>query len=87
MKRHALVLVALRTDDEHIQRRLNAVLGVAATYDQPPNTEPHVYAKPVDDLVPADLDGLAAFIGWDGVRRLNLGADVANGYLNTAVQT
>jgi hypothetical protein len=75
---HALVIVALRTDDEHIKRRLDTILACAASYENPPDTSPCVFAMPVGELVASDLDRLAEFIGWDGVRGLNLGADVVS---------
>jgi hypothetical protein len=73
---NALVIVALRTTDRHIQRRLETALSIAATYDTPPNTAPCVFAKPVGELVASDLDRLAEFMGWPAIRDLNLGVDV-----------
>ena len=79
MPEHALVLVALRTEDEHAKRRLDTILAAAASYENPPDTSPCVFACPVGELVAEDLDRLAGFIGWDGVRGLNLGVDVVAG--------
>lgn len=73
----ALVVVAIRTTDPHIRRRLETILAAAATYDEPPNTEPCVFAKAVDELTASDADHLAYFIGWDGFRGLNVGDAVA----------
>lgn len=75
-KEHHLVVVALRTDDEHARRRLDTILAAAASYDDPPDTAPYVLAKGVNELVASDLDRLAAMIGWDAVRGLNLGVDM-----------
>jgi hypothetical protein len=78
MTEHHLVLVALRSDDKHAKRRLDTILAAAASYDDPADTESFVTAKPVSELVASDLDRLAAIIGWDGVRGLNLGVDVVS---------
>lgn len=72
----ALVVIALRTTDRHVQRRLETALSIAASYDEPPDTAPCVFAKPVSELVANDLDRLAEFMGWPAVRDLNLGVDV-----------
>lgn len=70
-----LLLVAIRTNDENIKRRMELVLAVADTFEA--DTCPSVYAKPVSDLVADDADHLAHFIGWDGLRGLNIGDVVA----------
>lgn len=74
-----LLLVAVRVDHppQEMRRRIQTILAAMATYEQPPDTEACVFAKPVDELVAADLDCLAHFMGWDAVRRLNVG-DVAS---------
>jgi hypothetical protein len=79
MSGHYLVLVALRTDDKHVQRRLETILSIAASYDEPPDTTPSVWAKPVGELVANDVDRLASFIGWSQVDDLNLGVGVVSG--------
>jgi hypothetical protein len=76
MAQHHLVVVALRTDDEHAQRRLSTILAAASSYEVPPDTEATVVARPVGELVASDLDRLASIIGWDCVHRLNLDVDV-----------
>lgn len=73
MSEKVLLLVAVRADAEEVRRRVELVLAVAATYDQPPETTASIWAKPVSELVAADFDRLAGFIGPDGVRDLNVG--------------
>ena len=73
-----LLLVAIRVDHpDDIQRRMNAVLALASTYDRPPNTTPVAWCKSQSELVASDLDHLAALVGWEAVRDLNVGDVVA----------
>ena len=76
-----LLIVALKTDQPHIKRRLDAIL--AASEPVQPDTEPVAWAKPVDELIAADLDALAALTGWKAVERLRVG-DVTAGALATS---
>lgn len=73
----ALIVVAIRADHREVHRRLQTILAVAGTYDKPPDTEACVFAREVSELVATDLDHLAYFMGWEGVRRLNVGDVVA----------
>lgn len=75
--RHVLLLVAVRTDSEQVQRRIETILAVASTYETPPNTTASVYARPVTELTATDADHLAYFIGREGLRGLNVGDVVA----------
>lgn len=69
---HIVLVVVLRTDDQHIQRRLNTVMGVAATYDTPPNTSPHAFAKYVHEITAEETQALETLVGKQGVDLLNL---------------
>lgn len=69
---HAVVVVALRTDDRHLQRRIQAVLGVIQTYDEPPNTSAHVFAKYVHELTDKETEALQNLISVPGYEMLNL---------------
>lgn len=75
----ALVIVALTTHQSDVERRLRAACELGG-----PQAEAQVSAKFVDELVAADLDALAALIGWDAVSRLRVG-DVASGGLQSPV--
>ncbi len=75
---HTLLVVAIRTDNAQIQRRMETILAAASTYEVPPDTTASVYAKPVGALTASDADHLAHFIGWDGFRGLNVGDVVAD---------
>lgn len=66
-----LLLVAVRTDQHNIKRRMEMIL--AGADPSQPGSNAEVFAKPVDELVAQDLDRLAAIIGWPAVRRLNVG--------------
>jgi len=77
-----LLLVALKTDQANIQRRLTTIL--AAAEPAVVDSEAHVWAKPVGELVAADLDALAAIVGWDAVSRLRVGDVVAVGFQHPA---
>lgn len=69
-----LLIVAVRVDHPaEVRRRIETILAVANTYDKPPDTVPSVCCKPLSELVAADLDKLAHFIEWSGVRDLNIG--------------
>lgn len=68
----ALLIVALKTDQPNIERRLRTIL--AATEPLEPDTEPVAWAKALDELVASDLDALAALVGWQAVERLRVGA-------------
>jgi hypothetical protein len=74
----ALLLVALKTDQPNIERRLKTILAT----DEPinPDTEPCVWAKPVVELVAADLDALSVLLGWEAVSRLRVGEVAAGGF-------
>jgi len=76
----ALLLVAVKTDQPNIERRLRTIL--AASEPVEPDTEPVAWAKPINELVAADLDALASLVGWDAVSRLRVG-DVAAGGFST----
>lgn len=67
-----LLIVVLKTDQPLIKRRLDMIL--AAAEPTQPDTEPCVWAKATHELVAADLDALAALIGWEAVERLRVGA-------------
>ena len=67
-----LLLVALRTDQRDIARRARTILALAEP-QEPHGGEASVWAKPVEELVAADLDALAYWIGWDAVSRLRVG--------------
>jgi hypothetical protein len=69
---HAVVVVVLRTDDRHIARRLQTILSVAQTYDEPPNTQASVMAKYVHELTPNDRDALMHLFGKSNIDLLNL---------------
>lgn len=71
-----LLIVALKTDQPNIERRLKTILAAAEPVDPLCHTEPVAWANLVDDLVAADLDALAALVGWDAVSRLRVGAVV-----------
>lgn len=68
-----LIVVAIRADHADVQRRLQLILAAATTYDRPPDTAACVFGKAVSELVASDLDHLAYFVGWECVRRLNVG--------------
>ena len=74
----SLLIVAIKTDQRDIARRLKVILAVAEPQElrDPPETSPCAWAKTLDELTAADLDALAGLIGWDAVGRLNLGRDV-----------
>jgi hypothetical protein len=67
-----LLLVALKTDQPDIARRIRLIL--AAAEPIVPDTEACVFAKDVDELVAADLDALAQFMDPDNIARLRIGA-------------
>jgi hypothetical protein len=69
-----LLVVALKTDQPNIERRLKTILAAGEPVDPLCHTEPVAWANSVDDLVAADLDALAALVGWDAVSRLRVGA-------------
>lgn len=78
-----LLLVAIKTDQPNVKRRIETILAAAQPIQDPPNTEAQVWTREVEDgLVAADLDGLARYFGWNGIRRLNVGDVVVQ---NTAV--
>lgn len=69
----SLLIVAIKTDQLDIQRRMSLILAAAEPQHRPPDTQPCVFAKAVDELVADDFDRLAHFIGEANVRRLNIG--------------
>jgi hypothetical protein len=71
-----LLVVALKTDQPNIERRLKTILAGAEPINV--DTEPVAWANDVNDLVAADLDALASLVGRDAVSRLRVG-DVASG--------
>jgi hypothetical protein len=73
MAEQVLLVVAIRTDNEQVKRRMETILAAATTYEVPPDTEPASFAKPVTELTANDADHLAHFIGRDGFSRLNVG--------------
>lgn len=79
-----LLLVALKTDQPNIERRLKTIL--AASEPFAPDTEPHAWAKPVNELVAADFDALSVLLGWDAVSRLRVGG-VAGGVSNSLAES
>lgn len=66
-----LLIVAMKTDQPNIERRLRTILAASEPINL--DTEPVAWAKPVDELVAADLDALASLVGWDAVSRLRVG--------------
>ena len=77
MTEKGLLIVAVRVDDSRdVQRRMETILAAMSTREQPPDTTATAWCKPLSDLVAADLDRLAEFMGWPAVRDLNVG-DVA----------
>jgi hypothetical protein len=69
-----LLIVAVRVDHPvDVQNRIKTVLALANTYDKSPDTTPSVWCKPQSELMAMDLDKLAYFIDWRGVRDLNVG--------------
>lgn len=70
-----LLIVALRTDQPDVERRLRTIVAAAQPIDI--QTEACAHAQPVSELTAGDLDRLAAIIGWDAVDRLNVGAVAA----------
>jgi hypothetical protein len=66
-----LLLVAIKTDQPNIQRRIQTIL--AASEPIEPDTQPCVYAKAVGELTDVDLDALAHFMEWRGVGGLRIG--------------
>ena len=73
-----LLVLALKVDATRLEPTVKATLGAAVDpLVRYTDSEAHVYAKQVDDLVAADLDALAALIGWDAVQRLRVGDVVA----------
>ena len=70
-----LLLVALKTDQPNIERRLRTILAAAEPVN--PDTEAVAWAKPVEELAAADLDALAVLVGWEAVSRLRVGDVVA----------
>lgn len=73
MSEHGLLIVALRTDQPDIQRRIAVILNASRPSHDPPETDPVVYFKPEDELVAADLDHLAHFVGMAAVERIGVG--------------
>lgn len=71
-----LLVVAVKTDQPNVARRLRAILAGAEPVE--PDTEPVAWARNVDELVAADLDALASLVGWDAVARLRVGDVVAS---------
>lgn len=71
-----LLIVAFKTDQPNIKQHLHTILTQAAPTNQ--DTEPQVWAKPVEDLVADDHDALTALLGWDAVSRLRVGDVVAS---------
>lgn len=65
-------MVALRTDDRHLERRLKAILAVAQTYDDPPNTSAAVTAKYVHELTPMDMGSLEHLFTPSNIKLMNL---------------
>ncbi len=81
-----LVVVALRAYEQEVAEKIQAILRAAKPVDDPPETEGHVWYRRVrlysseapdtaqeGELTVADLDRLAAIIGWEAVERLNVG--------------
>ena len=73
-----LLVVALKTDQPNIERRLKTILAAAEPIAV--DTEPVAWANDVNDLVAADLDALASLVGWDAVSRLRVGDVAAGGF-------
>lgn len=86
MSEKCLVLVALRAEEHEVAEKIQAILKTAAPTADPPDTEAHVWYRWVrlssgtetpiaeaHELSVADLDRLAAIIGWEAVERLNVG--------------
>lgn len=67
----SLLIVAIKTDQPDIARRMTTILAAAQPVEG--DTQPVAWAKAVDDLVAADLDALAALVGWEAVSRLRVG--------------
>lgn len=75
-----LLVLALKVDATRLEPTVKATLGAAVDpLVRYTDSEAHVYAKQVDDLVAADLDALAALIGWDAVQRLRVGDALKGG--------
>lgn len=75
MPKQSLVLIAFRSDIDHIKQRMEAILAAGSSMSA--DTQAVVHAKAVDELVANDLDRLASIVGWEGVRSLNVGDVVA----------
>lgn len=63
-----LVVVAFRSNQPDIARRVQAVLALAPQAD----SAPCVYGQQLDRLAAADYDHLAHFMGHQGVEALNI---------------
>jgi hypothetical protein len=68
-----LLLVAIKTDQPNIKRRLEMILAAAHPVQDPPDTTAQVYAKSVGELTANDWQALARWFGPAGVRDLNIG--------------
>jgi hypothetical protein len=75
---HVLVVIALRTDDRHIQRRIQTAMNIASTYDDPPNTQACVFAKYVFELTDKDREALDTIMGAKLVEYMNLDDQYTN---------
>lgn len=74
-----LLLVAVKTDQANIQRRLSTILAAAEPTQDPPDTVAQVDVTPVEKLSANDLSHLGHFFGWNGVHALNVGALASEG--------
>lgn len=65
-----LVVVAFRSDQNDIARRVHAVLALAPMAD----SAPCVYGEQVDRLTANDYERLVHFMGREGVEAFNIGS-------------
>lgn len=77
--RDVLLLVAVKTDQANIQRRMNTILAAAEPSYDPPDTTAQVFARGVEELSANDLSRLVPFFGWYGVHALNVGVLASEG--------
>jgi hypothetical protein len=64
----AIVIVALKTDQPNIQRRLQLILAAAEPIDT--RTEPQVFAKSFEDFSQGEQDALYGLFPTAAVHRL-----------------
>lgn len=69
----ALLIVALKTDQPNIERRLRTILAAAEPIDRDPDGNAIAVAIDLNELVADHADALATLAGWDAVSQLRVG--------------